>query len=261
MKKLLSVVAFTFLLSTPIQAEGLSDTIRPYVEKYLGAELAVKLFGEKEESIKLPAIPKIEKNAKSIRAELVDKNKKNISKDKMEKSNLSFVYDIYQATRKVKPNENDVAKWMNVMEQGGSREGVYRALVLDSTYAGMENYDAPMTDTGIAFTQYFVKSFLNKNLKKESLEKTNFFTLKRVLTEQTLEVLDELAFKDINLFYDWYAVFSAEVAKKYPNFFKNKIRKSTSRERHRKWGSFVPSQHLKSEVIIKLHNLFNANNQ
>jgi len=261
MKRLLSILVLATLLSSPTQAEGFQDTIRPYVEKYLGAELAVKLFGEIEESIKLPAIPKVNKDAKSIRAELVDKNKKNIPKEKLEKSNLSFVFDIYQATRKVKPNDNDVAKWMNVIEQGGSREGVYRALVLDGTYAGMENYDAPMTDSGIAFTQYYVKTFLNKNLKKESIEKTNFYTLKRVLTEQTLEILDELSFKDINLFYDWYAVFSAEVAKKYPNFFKNKIRKSISRERHRKWGSFVPSQHLKSEVIIKLHNLFNANNQ
>ncbi|OUR93673.1 hypothetical protein A9Q84_19610 [Halobacteriovorax marinus] len=261
MKKLFSILLLATLLSTPIQAEGLSDTIRPYVEKYLGAEFAVKLFGEKEESIKLPEIPKVNKDAKSIRPELKEKTKNKISKEQMEKSNLNFVFEIYESTRKIKPNDNDVAKWMNVMEQGGSREGVYRALVLDGTYAGMENYDSPMTDSGIAFTKYYVNNFLNKNLKKDSIEKTNFFTLKRVLTEQTLEVLDELAFKDINLFYDWYAVFSAEIAKKYPNYFKNKIRKSTSRERHRKWGSFVPTQHVKSEVIIKLHNLFNANNQ
>ena len=184
-----------------------------------------------------------------------------IATDQMNKANVSFLFEIYEAARRVKPNDNDVSKWMNVITQGGSREGVYRALVLDNTYAAMENYDTPMTDTGIEFAKYYVLEFMNKEISKDSLEKTNFYTLKRVLVEQTLEILDELLFKDVNLFYDWYAVFSAESAKKYPNFFTNKIRKSVSRERHRKWAQYVPTQHVKSEVIIKLHKLFNATNQ
>lgn len=260
MKKILMITLITFSVSNA-HAAGLADKIRPYVEKYLGDEIAVKLFGEIEEKIKLPQIPKVNKDAKSTRPEFVDKTKLNVSKDKVQKANLSFLYELYEAARKVKPNDNDVSKWMNVISQGGSREGVYRALVLDNTYAAMENYTTPMTDTGIKFSKYYVTTFMNKSISKDSLEKTNFFTLKRVLTEQTLEILDELLYKDVNLFYDWYAVFSAEVAKKYPNFFTNKIRVSTSRERHRKWAKFVPIQHVKSEVIIKLHKLFNATNQ
>ncbi len=260
MKKILMAAMITLSISN-VQAEGLSDKLRPYVEQFLGDEIAVKLFGAKEESIKLPEIPKVNKDAKSTRAEYVDKVKTNITKEQMNKANLSFLFEVYEAARRVKPNDNDVAKWMNVITQGGSREGVYRALVLDNTYAAMENYDTPMTDSGIAFAKYYVATFISKEISKDSLEKTNFFTLKRVLVEQTLEILDELLFKDVNLFYDWYAVFSADTAKKYPTFFTNKIRKSTSRERHRKWAQFVPIQHVKSEVIIKLHKLFNATNQ
>ncbi|WP_372655642.1 hypothetical protein [Halobacteriovorax sp.] len=260
MKKILMVMLFSLSI-TNTHAEGFADKLRPYVEEYLGDELAVKLFGEREENIKLPEIPKVNKDAKSVRAEYQDKMKSKISKEKMEKADLSFLFEIYESARRVKPNENDVAKWMNVISQGGSREGVYRALVLDNTYAAMENYDTPMTDSGINFSKYYVSTFMNKEISKESLEKTNFYTLKRVLVEQTLEILDELLFKDVNLFYDWYAVFSAEIAKKYPNFFTNKIRKSTSRERHRKWAEFVPVQHVKSEVMVKLHKLFNTTNQ
>ena len=260
MKKILIAVMITLSI-TSTQAEGIADKVRPYVEQYLGEELAIKLFGEKEEKIKLPEIPKVNKDAKSTRPEYVDTIKNKITKDQMNKANVSFLFEIYEAARRVKPNDNDVSKWMNVITQGGSREGVYRALVLDNTYAAMENYDTPMTDTGIEFAKYYVLEFMNKEISKDSLEKTNFYTLKRVLVEQTLEILDELLFKDVNLFYDWYAVFSAESAKKYPNFFTNKIRKSVSRERHRKWAQYVPTQHVKSEVIIKLHKLFNATNQ
>jgi hypothetical protein len=260
MKRLITLVFVCFVLSSQANAEGFADKVRPYVEKYLGEDIAIKLFGEVEEKIKLPAIPKVDKDAKKTRPELKD-SKSKISKEKLEKSNLSFIYEIYKATRMTEPNENEIGKWMNVMSQGGSREGVYRALVLDNTYAGRENQDIRVTDKTIAFVQYYVSEFLDKNIKKESLANINFYTLKRVMTEQTLEMLDELSYKNIEDFYDWYAVFSGELAKKYPVKFDNKIRKSTSRERHKKWAKYVPVQHVKSEVIVKLHTLFNASNQ
>jgi hypothetical protein len=259
MKKIFTVLLFSLFFTTSVHA-SFSEKIRPYVEEYLGMDIAVQIFGEKEETIKLPKIPEVNKDARNVRPELkVTKSK--ISKEKLEKSNLSFVFEIYKATRQTKPNDDEVSRWMNVMSQGGSREGVYRALVLDNTYAGRENYDSPVTDGTIRFVQDYLSEFLEKSIKKESLEKINFYTLKRVITEQTLEILDELTYKDIEDFYSWYAVFSAEMAKKYPNKFENKIRKSTSRERHMKWAKFVPVQHVKSEIMIKLHTLFNASNQ
>ncbi|WP_127718404.1 hypothetical protein [Halobacteriovorax sp. HLS] len=259
MKRTVSVLLLSLVISNTAYA-GIADSIRPYVEKYLGEDIAVKIFGEVEETILLPAIPTVSKDAKNIRPELKT-SKTKISKEKLEKANLSFIYQIYKATRMTDPNENEVARWMNVMSQGGSREGVYRALVLDGTYAGRENTDAPITDETIEFVQYYLSTFLDKSISKESLEKSNFYTLKRIITEQTLEILDELTYKKMEDFYNWYAVFSAEVAKKYPSTFDNKVRVSTSREKHKKWAMYVPVQHVKSEVMIKLHTLFNVNNQ
>mgnify|MGYP000386210158 CR=1 FL=1 len=259
MKKIITLVFLCLVISSQSNASEFTDKVRPYVEKYLGLDIAVKLFGEIEETIKLPEIPEVSKDARKTRPELKS-SKTKISKDKLEKSNLSFLYEIYNATRMTKPNENEIAKWMNVMSQGGSREGVYRALVLDNTYARRENRDIQLTDKNVVFVQYYLGEFLDKSLKKESLEKINFYTLKRVMTEQTLEILDELIYKNTDDFYNWYAVFSAEIAKKYPEKFGNKIRKSTSRERHKKWAMYVPIQHVKSEVVIKLHTLFNSFN-
>ena len=259
MNKVITTTVFALIFSTSVNA-GFSEKARPYVEEYLGMDIAIQIFGEKEETIKLPTIPEVIKDARNVRPQLKDV-KSNISKEKIEKSNLSFLFEIYKATRQTKPNDDEVSRWMNVMGQGGSREGVYRALVLDNTYAGRENYDSPVTDGTIKFVQFYLSDFLDKSIKKESIEKTNFYTLKRVITEQTLEILDELTYKNIEDFYSWYAVFSAEMAKKYPEKFENKIRKSTSRERHMKWAKFVPIQHVKSEIMIKLHTLFNASNQ
>jgi len=64
MKKILITLMITLSI-TNTQAEGIADKVRPYVEQYLGVELAEKIFGEKEETIKLPEIPKVNKDAKS----------------------------------------------------------------------------------------------------------------------------------------------------------------------------------------------------
>lgn len=145
---------------------------------------------------------------------------------------------------------------MNVLHQGGTREGVYRALVLDSTYAGLENYPNPLNDGLIDFAVEYYTTYVGRTIKKESLEKINFYTLKRLATERTLEVVDELG-KNKDHLQRWYAVFSGDLAKRFPEIWQNKIRKDTNKKFHLSWAKQAPSQHLKSEVIIKLHKAFN----
>jgi len=80
----------------------------------------------------------------------------------------------------------------------------------------------------------------------------------RITTERCLEIIDQYIDSNKDDLYSWYAVFSGELANKYPAVWKNKLRKTTKMTHHKKWAATVPDQHIKSEVIIKVHKVFNS---
>lgn len=257
-------VSLFLMISAPVLAQdsggnSLKLKIRGLVSQYLGEELATKYFGEDPNAITLPAIPKISCDSKSSECDKggVTINEEKLTPEQREKYNLSFLSEIHQVTRNRKADKNFLVKWMNVMSQGGSREGVYRAMVLDGTYAGLENFENPINDGTIEYAISYFKTYLGRNVKSSSFEEMNFYSLKRIVTERTLEILDELSKTpdDLNR---WYAVFSMDLAKKYPELWgKNQVRKNQSASFHLAWAGKAPSQHLRSEVIIKLHSVFN----
>ena len=242
-------------------ALDLGKSLRPYVEKYMGAETAKNWFGEKAAEVQLPPIPQVSEKASSIETyENSNKErdaKTQLSEDKEKEYNYAFINNLYESVVNERPNRDDLAKWMNTMGQGATREGVYRGLVLGRTYKGMENYTDNANPSVAKFVESFSDRYLNRSIKAEELEQTNFFTVKRLTTERTLETLDALLQQDDH-FERWYAVFSGHLANQYPNIWENKIRKDSSEKKHLQWAKKVPVQHVKSEVIIKLHKLMNA---
>ena len=56
----------------------------------------------------------------------------------------------------------------------------------------------------------------------------------------------------------WYAIMSADFAVRFPQIWSTQIRKDTSAENHKAWASKVPVQHIKSEMIIKIHSALNS---
>jgi|GEM_PF-450743 len=245
-------------------------SVKPHLEKWrakiqniLGEEWTVKLLGDAPKpKIELPAIPKISEDAKStaVYDRKEDTSKFNITPDQYQKYNLAFIEEVILETRLNKANDNDLAKWMNTMEQGASREGIYRALVLDSVYAGLENYEAPVSPGAVDFSVKFLEKFINQGVKKEAVDKFNFYTLKRIVTEKALEIVDEYYSKPEDLF-KWYAVLSSDLAEQHPTIWNNELRRDPDGERHLKWAASVPNQFIKSEVIIKLHKALNHLNR
>ena len=234
------------------------EKLRPWLTKVIGVKWTDKLLGEKQVNIELPPFPKIESDAKSIASydRSPQKGIKALSTEEEQRFNYLFINELFLATRMVRPTDNELAKWMNVMNQGATREGVYRAVVLDDHYAGLENYNSPINDSSIAFAVDYSERFLGRGIKREAMEKINFYTLKRILVDKTLELIDAFP-QDSDHQNRWYAVFSAELAQKFSQLWSNKMRQNTSREEHKVWADSVPAQHLKSEVIIKLHFVFN----
>ena len=247
----------------PEKLKPFLEQIRPPMVKYLGEETTNKLIGPAPVAkMDLPAIPKLVQDAKSTEMFAIkeDPSQFKIKPEEYQNYNLAFIDEVIVETRGMKANDDDLSKWMNTMEQGASREGIYRAMVLDATYAGLENYESTTSERAGEFAIKFLERFVNQTLKKEAISKMNFYTLKRIVTEKALEVIDQY-YKNPQDLYRWYAVLSSEMAEQYPNIWNNELRKDVSAERHVKWASSVPSQFLKSEVIIKLHKIFNHLNR
>tara|TARA_Y100000780_G_scaffold132772_1_gene119518 strand:- start:246426 stop:247244 length:819 start_codon:yes stop_codon:yes gene_type:complete len=251
-----------------LDLEKYKEQIRGHVKSMFGEEISNKLLGEKKVSLELPNIPKVEVDATSTKV-YSDKNRaiekqgssfKSLSNKEKRKYQVAFIQELYEVTRNSEPKQDDVIKYLNVLEQGGSREGVYRAITLDDVYSSLESYDETPEKALSDFTVKYGEKYLGRVFDGSSIRKLNLWSIKRIITEKTLEVMDVLANNPKDL-YTWYAVFSAELATKYPKVWQTKIRSTQDPRVHLNWASQAPFQHIKSETIIKLHKLMNFLNQ
>lgn len=253
-----SVLVGILVLSLNVNA-GLKDKAREYSLKIVGPKWTAKVFGDLPlaKKITLPVIPdKIpESQIKPIEKLTSFDGLSSMSKRNYYKN---FIKELSYVSRGIRIDEAGVKNWLNVLEQGGSQEGVYRAMVLDKVYSNLEDFEDPLTDKIIQFVQSYGSRFLKKTYSEKSLRSVNIYTIKRITTEKTLELVDYLQIKPDDL-YRWYAVFSAEVAKGLRT--DNRVRAIKEANYHYMWAQKVPIQHIKGEVIIKLHEILNQYNE
>ena len=240
----------------------LVEKLRPMLINIIGEKNVVKLFGvepksEPADEIPMPTLPKILDDAKSTAIYNKKPEKIVLAPGVEQKYYQGYIKELYEVTRQQKPNEDEIAKMMNVLHQGGTREGIYRSLVLDSTYGGMENWDKPVKSVTADFAVYFYDKYLGKKVAKKSFEGMSVYTLKRLATEKSLDVADAFG-DDRESLEKWYAIISADLAKRFPSVGTNIVRKNPSALAHKVWANKVPVQHIKSELIIKIHISFNS---
>jgi len=240
-----------------------AEKMRPTLMKVLGEEWTVKLIGDApvekpvETGVILPPIPKVSEDARSTAVYDKKADKVKLPKEQEEKYYVAFVKEMYEAARLQKPNEDEISKMSNILAQGGTREGVYHMIVLDSVYGGMENYEKYIKSNGADFMVYFYQRYLNKKISKENLKGMNIYSAKRIIADKALDVIDAFGDKREDL-ENWYAVLSADLASKFPQVWTSKLRKETDSFKHKHWASQVPVAHIKSEVLIKLHMAMNS---
>ncbi len=243
-----------------------TEKYRPVLESILGKDLVNQIFGEPpaeiQKEIVLPPIPQVEVSATSLKSNIEEENinKNAIPFQKIRDLNILYIRELYREVLGVEVDQKNLSSWINVLEQGGTREGVYRAIINNVEYFKLFEKPLPLTDNTIEFVEYFTKKYLNITYDKSTLEKVNFYQLKSDLTDNALEIMDAFSPR-FNELYDWYAVFSAEIAEKYPFTINNETRKNLSKEFHRKWAQSVPIQLIKSEMIIKLQKVLNHLNK
>ena len=180
-----------------------------------------------------------------------------LSSEAKRKYRIAFVRELYQVVRGAEAKNSELSTGLNILEQDGTREGVYRSLVLSNDYRTLENYEEVPSEKLINWSMAYAEKFLGLSYKKEQVSKLNLWGIKRVLVEKTLEVMDSFPTDGEDL-YKWYAHLSFDLSSHPKVTWKNKTRKIRGLEYHRLWAKKVPFQHIKSEVIIKLHKVFNS---
>ncbi len=239
---------------------------REIVTSIAGTSWSEKIFGTvpqpPEPEIKLPEIPKQIKKATDVTGYL-KKSKgptefDKLPPDRRRQFDYGFIQELFLVTRKTDAKDEDLSNWLNVLDQGGSREGVYQGLVLDEVYAALENMEEKSTDRLLDFYIKTSERFFYQTAKKESLNQLNLYSLKRILTEKGLDLLGYYESNNLDDLYQWYAIFSSELAKDYSPLLKTKIRQDPRFEYHKEWAKSMPIEHIKSEFIIKLHTVMNG---
>ncbi len=226
-----------------------------------------RVMGRKDRVVhlKMPAIPEVKKDSTSLETSesYKDPNAKRFKAEDKKRYDYFYIKEVYEVTLQRKVNENELARWMNVIGQGGTREGVYRAIVLGSDYRAMENYvGARLRKKTIAFVEHFLSRYLQKKISTKDLKRINFYTVKRIVTEMALEVVDSfLMEKRSEDLFTWYGIMAADFAKNYSEVWDSKQRKNANELQQKKWAQAVPVQFLKSEIIIRIHKLMNVLNK
>lgn len=268
MKKLIILIGLSLSVSVfaAPQESALKAKLRSIITQFAGQTWSDKLLGKsevvEESALSLPEIPSDLKKSTDVSSytkiskDLTEYDQ--LPRDRKRQFDYKFLEELFLVTRKSEAKDEDLANWMNTLDQGGSREGIYQALVLDEVYNSLESIEEAPTAKLIDFSLHFSEKFLNQTFNKDSLQKLNLYSLKRIFTEKGLDLLAYYESKDLDALYRWYAYFSAELAKNYGSLLLSNVRKDTHVEYHYEWAKSMPIQHIKSEFIIKLHIVMNG---
>lgn len=272
MKNLMIAVGFVVstgwaMAQVPKHETGLKGQLRPWIVRILGEKTATQILGEPPEvieEISLPTLPTMVKQTTDVSVYNQDTELRRqgaeflaLPADKRRAYEISFLKELFEATRRAPAKEEDLVKWMNVLEGGGSREGVYRGLVLDDVYASLEGYEEAPSAKLVAWSTAFAKKFLGLAFQPDAFKQANLFFIKRHVSEKVLEMMDTLETNPDD-FRRWYAVFSVDLAKDFPQAWPGSIRADQKATTHYNWAKKAPLQHIKSEVLIKLHTAMNS---
>lgn len=227
-----------------------------------------RLMGNEDESradeFPMPALPAILQDALSTdvykkEGEIYTQGKdfQKLSNEQKRKYRVAFLSELYKVVRGAEIRTAELSTGVNILEQGGTREGIYRSLVLGNEYRTLETYEESPSEDLLVWSLAYAKKFLGLSFQKDQVAKLNLWGIKRVLVGKTLDLMDSFPSDGKDL-YQWYAHLSVTLSKQKKIEWKNKVRKNQNLKYHFLWAQKVPLQQIKSEVIIKLNRVFNS---
>ncbi|MCT4643316.1 MAG: hypothetical protein N4A33_13575 [Bacteriovoracaceae bacterium] len=253
---LLPVLAFAIDFSAyKLKAKSILSSILPktYIEKIFGKEQSNK-------TISMPVILKINKTGTDSSFYTKGLMDKKISAfDKLSvlekrKYRIGFINDLFRSVLKAQASDAQMSSLLSRLEQNAKREGIYRSLVSNNLYMSLEENPTTASENLVNFTLSYAKKYLGKKFKKELIANSNKYTVKRIIADQTLDLIEAYSNRPDDL-YAWYANFSSEISKKIN--WKSKLRAVDDIFFHYRWAKKNNFDHIKTEVTIKLHYLGN----
>lgn len=269
MKKLMVLLCFIFTFSVWAQTTavepGWKVKLREVITKVAGSEWSSKILGPAPEAAPEVAMPEIPNEVKKTTdvGSYIKKSKEQTEYDRLpverrRQYDYKFIEELFMVTRKTEAKDEDLSNWLNTLDQGGSREGIYQALVLDEVYNNLESIEEKPSQRLLDFSLKFSQKYLHQTFTPESLKQLNLYSLKRILTEKGLDLMEYYETKDLDSLNRWYAILSSDLAKDYSPLLKSQIRQDPSLAYHYQWAKSMPVQHIKSEFIIKVHSVMNG---
>ncbi|MFZ8934533.1 MAG: hypothetical protein ACO20H_03075 [Bacteriovoracaceae bacterium] len=244
-----TIIIIYFLLSVP----AYSFDWRELASKLLGQQWSSRLFPKdiQTKEITFPKLPGKTNKGGSLKNTHAQK----MGHEQKQKYDYVFLNEVFKVTRLGEISDPELMKWFNVLSQQGSREGVYHALVLDSTYYNLEQKEYPTHPKLARFIPTHLEKYTKSRIKESQLKQLNFFLVKRVVIDKYIGLIDQ--FTDYDDLSTWYAFLSSDLSKSFNHIFKSSIRKNHDLMTHKKWALSVSKDLLKSEVYIKLHTVMN----
>lgn len=253
------VLAFS-LNAMAFNVDEYVNSLRDQVQGMFGNSKGKDLV---EHNFKMPQIPDVKKNPmatdvykKEGAIYQTGESFNKLSVEEKRKYHYLFLEELVVSVRGAEATNEELAKFLNVLEQGGNREGIYRSIVYSRDYQNLERYQEVPEDRVIEFGYDYGTKYLALQFNKKDMKRLNLWGIKRIITEKTLEIIDAFP-RDGKDFYQWYALLSYDLSKTFDKVWRNKLRTNKNINYHHKWAQSVPYQQVKTEVIIKLHKVFN----
>jgi len=168
---------------------------------------------------------------------------------------------------KSEQNPKDISAWINVLNQGGSIEGVYHGLILSTQYSNLERGSVSLP--AIRFLGEEL-SWLKKPEDTEKAEKerkelaqkiaqenirNSLFTIKRTFGEFILQEIEKRK-NDRAALSKWYAAIAVRWSNKDVNFGMNQRNKADF-DFHKNWATTNSIGMIQWELLNRVHRLFN----
>lgn len=279
MKKKYFMIQVLIIFSSTLHADGFGflgpyeKKWRPLVENQLGQKVATFLWGKavpvKKSGIYMPPIPKVSDQDSSsldvyrLKNSLIYRQGMSYFEqdpEKLKSLRLLFIKELYEAVLQRLPSQEELEGAYNQLIQGGSYTGLYRSLVLSGEYREMEASSNNNASSVTEFVHVFGRDYLETPFKKQAVASFSFQSVKRMLVEKTLDILNIMGPQNPEHIHNWYALASVSIAKEYQALkleLERKDRTSLNPKAYHKWAKKVPFEVMKGELVIKLHKLIN----
>ncbi|MBP5295880.1 MAG: hypothetical protein J6Y94_00940, partial [Bacteriovoracaceae bacterium] len=151
---ILAALGLGYLKLNPTWWPQHQDQILPYLEKIPGMHA---LFEKERDQVQLPELPTLADGDPKDTSQVADDPAQgplvaapNLT-DTERDYNYYFLREAFQQLRQQELSIEDAQKWMNVLDQGGSRRGIIRGLILDDYYYQLQTKQIPLVAATIDF--------------------------------------------------------------------------------------------------------------